>query len=260
MTVFITCCLVRWHTRTVVSRQTVHESLIVVEAQAVRTQRVELGCRETISQNSVNYLTKISHMSNDRLHTRHGLICLECTWLGDGAGVDLTVISPSHSNGAAAFLLGDVGGQDAVAEHGVVQVQVAFLLFLHEHADRCGSESSVKRTGSRPEGRSVWRTLTLASAFVLRQDVAAAADARVRAGSVLAGAVGLAEAPVCGAFIHVWKADKHTLPSVSDLIRSPAQWLKSSPMSGEKKKIFSRSVSNAVAGVSSSCNKCTFKD
>lgn len=196
-------------------------------------------------------------MSNDLLRTHHGLICLEYTWLGDGAGVDLAVISPSHSNGAAAFLLGDVGGQDAVAEHGVVQVQVAFLLFLHEHADRCGSESSVKTTGSCLEGRSVWRTLTLAAAFILRQDVTAVADARVRAGSVLAGAVGLAEVPVCGTFIHVWKADKH---SVSDLIR--AQWPKSSPMSGEKNllKIRQQRCCRSVQKVSSSCNKCTFKD
>lgn len=49
-----------------------------------------------------------------------------------------------------------------------------------------------------PSGR-----LTLAAALVLRQDVTVVADAGVRARSVLAGAVGLAEVPVCGAFIHV---------------------------------------------------------
>lgn len=50
----------------------------------------------------------------------------------DGAGVDLTVVSPAHPDGAAALLLGDVGGQDAVAEHGVVQVQVALLLLVYQ--------------------------------------------------------------------------------------------------------------------------------
>lgn len=112
------------------------------------------------------------------------------------------MISPSHSNGAAAFLLGDVGGQDAVAEHGVVQVQVAFLLFLHEHADRCRGRPQ-STSGSRLKGRSAWRGLTLAATLVLREDVTVVADAGVRARSVLAGAVGLAEVPVCGAFIHV---------------------------------------------------------
>lgn len=41
------------------------------------------------------------------------------TGVGDGAGINLTMISPSHSDGAAAFLLGDVGGEHAVAEHSV---------------------------------------------------------------------------------------------------------------------------------------------
>ncbi len=52
-------------------------------------------------------------------------------------GVDLTVISPPHSNGAAALLLGDVGGQDAVAEHSVVEVQVALLLLVSQHSNCC---------------------------------------------------------------------------------------------------------------------------
>ena len=56
--------------------------------------------------------------------------------MGDRTGVDLTVVSPSHSNGAAALLLGDVGGQDAVAEHRVVEVQVTLLLLVNG----CGSE------------------------------------------------------------------------------------------------------------------------
>lgn len=67
---------------------------------------------------------------------------LERTGLGDGTGVDLAVIPPSHSDGAAALLLGDVRGQDTVAEHGVVQVQVAFLLFLHKHVDRCKGKAA----------------------------------------------------------------------------------------------------------------------
>lgn len=53
------------------------------------------------------------------------------------------MVPPPDSDGAAAFLLADVGGQDAVAEHGVVQVQVAFLLLLHEHADCYKGQSAV---------------------------------------------------------------------------------------------------------------------
>lgn len=55
--------------------------------------------------------------------------------MGYRAGVDLTVISPSHSDGAAALLLGDVGGEDAVTEHGVIKVQVALLLLI-QHSNR----------------------------------------------------------------------------------------------------------------------------
>lgn len=44
------------------------------------------------------------------------------TRLGDRAWVDLTVISPPHPYRAAALLLGDISGQDAVAEHSVIQI------------------------------------------------------------------------------------------------------------------------------------------
>lgn len=57
--------------------------------------------------------------------------------MGDGAGVDLTVISPSHSNGAATLLFGDVNSQNAVAEHRIVEVQVALLLLIRQHLNGC---------------------------------------------------------------------------------------------------------------------------
>ena len=57
-------------------------------------------------------------------------VCAIVTGVVDRAGVDLTVVSPAHPDGAAALLLRDVGGEDAVAEHRVVQVQVALLLIL----------------------------------------------------------------------------------------------------------------------------------
>lgn len=60
--------------------------------------------------------------------------------MGDGAGIDLTVVAPSHPNGAAALLLGDVGGQDAVAEHSVIEVQVTLLLLVGHHSNRCRSK------------------------------------------------------------------------------------------------------------------------
>lgn len=61
------------------------------------------------------------------------------------------MISPPHSNGAAALLLGDVGGQHAVAEHGVVQVHVAFLLLVHLHSNCCRSERGARQeTGVHP--------------------------------------------------------------------------------------------------------------
>lgn len=56
--------------------------------------------------------------------------------MGDRTGIDLTVISPSHSDGAAALLLGDIGGQDAIAENGVIKVQVALFLLIHQHSNR----------------------------------------------------------------------------------------------------------------------------
>lgn len=99
--------------------------------------------------------------------------------MGDGAGVDLTVIPPSHSNGAAALLLGDVGRQDAVTEHGVIQVQVALLLLIRQHSN------------------------CLAAVFVLREDITVVADAHIRARPVLTRAVGLAETSVCGTFVYV---------------------------------------------------------
>lgn len=69
----------------------------------------------------------------------HGALSCKSTWLGDRTGVDLTVISPPHPDGAAALLLGDIGGQDAVAEHSVVEVQVALLL-LRQHSNCCRSK------------------------------------------------------------------------------------------------------------------------
>jgi len=55
----------------------------------------------------------------------------------DGAGVDLTVISPAHSDGAAALLLGDVDGQDTVAEDSVIEVQVALFLLICRDSNYC---------------------------------------------------------------------------------------------------------------------------
>lgn len=57
--------------------------------------------------------------------------------MGDRTRIDLTVVSPPHAYGAATLLLGDVGGQDAVAEHGVVKVQVTLLLLIRYHSDCC---------------------------------------------------------------------------------------------------------------------------
>lgn len=62
-----------------------------------------------------------------------------CTCVGDRTRIDLTVVSPPHAYGAATLLLGDVGGQDAVAEHGVVKVQVTLLLLIRYHSDCCRS-------------------------------------------------------------------------------------------------------------------------
>lgn len=54
----------------------------------------------------------------------------------DRTGINLTVISPSHSNGAAALLLGDIGGQNAVAENSVIKVQIALLLLIRHHSNK----------------------------------------------------------------------------------------------------------------------------
>lgn len=48
----------------------------------------------------------------------------------DRAGEDLTVVAPPGPGGAAALLLGDIGGQHIVAETGVVEVVVAFFLLF----------------------------------------------------------------------------------------------------------------------------------
>lgn len=99
--------------------------------------------------------------------------------------------------------------------------------------------SSPPRTRGLLQGQTavndrIWKTvdfdpelrgLTLTAVFVLRQDVTVIADARVRARSVLAGAVRLAEVSVSSAFIYICKADKHALPSVSHAIRTPAKKL-----------------------------------
>jgi len=45
----------------------------------------------------------------------------------DGAGVDLTVVSPAGAQRAAAFLQGHVTGQHALTQVLVVQPVVAFL-------------------------------------------------------------------------------------------------------------------------------------
>lgn len=50
-------------------------------------------------------------------------------------GVDLAVVTPAHSDGAAALLFGDVCGQNTVTENGVIEVQVALLLLICHHSD-----------------------------------------------------------------------------------------------------------------------------
>lgn len=72
---------------------------------------------------------------------------LQCdyTWVGDRTWVDLTVVSPSHSDGAAALLFGDVDGQNAVAEHCVVQVQVALLLLICQHPNGCRTRETDRK-------------------------------------------------------------------------------------------------------------------
>lgn len=57
--------------------------------------------------------------------------------MGDRTRINLAVVSPSHANGTATLLLGDVGDQDAVAEHGVVEVQVALLLLICYYSNCC---------------------------------------------------------------------------------------------------------------------------
>lgn len=89
------------------------------------------------------------------------------------------MISPSHSDGAAALLLCDVDGQDAVAEHRVIQVQVALLLLVRQHSN------------------------CFTAVFVLREDVTVIADTLIPALSVLTRAVGLAESSVGGTLVYV---------------------------------------------------------
>lgn len=55
--------------------------------------------------------------------------------MGHRAGVDLAVVTPAHTDGAAALLFGDVRGQNAVTENSVIEVQVALLLLVCHHSD-----------------------------------------------------------------------------------------------------------------------------
>lgn len=60
----------------------------------------------------------------------------------------------------------------------------------------------------RPDLECDWRNgsqLTLTAVFVLREDISMVADTHIGAGSVLAGAVGLAQASVCCTLVNVWK-------------------------------------------------------
>lgn len=55
--------------------------------------------------------------------------------MGHRAGVDLTVVTPAHSYGAAALLFGDICGQNTVAENSVIEVQIALLLLICHQSD-----------------------------------------------------------------------------------------------------------------------------
>lgn len=60
---------------------------------------------------------------------------MELSRVGHRAGVDLTVVAPAHSNGAAALLFGDICGQNTVAENCVIEVQIALLLLVCHYSD-----------------------------------------------------------------------------------------------------------------------------
>lgn len=88
------------------------------------------------------------------------------------------MVSPASSQGAAALLLGDIGGQYTVAEHRVIEVKVALLLvvgLLH----------------------------LLTSMLVLGERETLITDADVGALQVLARPVGKAQAWVLAALIYV---------------------------------------------------------
>lgn len=92
------------------------------------------------------------------------------------------MVSPTSPQRAAALLLGDIGGQYTIAEHGVVEVKVALLLvvgLLH----------------------------LLTAVLVLGGREALIADANVGALQVLAGPVGKAQAWVLAAFIYVFPSE-----------------------------------------------------
>lgn len=88
------------------------------------------------------------------------------------------MVSPASPQRAAALLLGDIGGQNTVTEHGVIEVKVALLLvvgLLH----------------------------LLTAVLVLGGCEALITDANVGALQVLAGPMGKAQAWVLAALIYV---------------------------------------------------------
>lgn len=142
---------------TLVGRQAVLESFIIVETLAVWTQEVELSCVRSTRTYTVSELS--DHCGDTEgferpVTTRKN----PHTWLRDRAGVDLTVVAPSHSDGAATLLLGDVGGQNTVAENRVVEVQVTLLLLLCQDSNRCNGWIKKKK-----------RTDVVLSEFVLKR-------------------------------------------------------------------------------------------
>lgn len=201
---------------TLVGRQAVLESFIVVETLAVWTQEVELSCVRSTRTYTVSELS--DHCGDTEgferpVTTRKN----PHTWLRDRAGVDLTVVAPSHSDGAATLLLGDVGGQNTVAENRVVEVQVTLLLLLCQDSNRCNGWIKTRREqmsfclslfSNAWISFLIWENQcwpTLTAAFVFWLDITMVADTLKRTLRVLTSAKGLAQSPVHSTFVNVWQ-------------------------------------------------------
>lgn len=78
------------------------------------------------------------HINNNKRHFRTFPLCVRRLWplplrltcAADRTGVNLTVVTPAGSQGAAALVQGDVAGQHAFTQVLVVEVVVT-LLTLH---------------------------------------------------------------------------------------------------------------------------------